>query len=437
MGNTTRQIKNILQTTTLRHFSITTVGTAANGLLGLLFYIIVARSLGPASYGILAVAISAVAVIADVADLGVDTTLLRFVSKYRAEDPHTALKFVKLGLKFKLIVWIVLLITGWMIVPQIAQFVFLKPELTFPLRLSLIGAGGAMVFSLVTHAIQAYEKFWVWSFVNIGSNAIRLLAIVLLVVFGFLDTSSALLVYIAIPFAGFFIALFFLPKFLFIKKTSSVSEEFIRYSKWVALVGILSATAARLDTFISARLLSVADVGIYSAAVQLSIIVPQLVFALATVVAPKLSGMNTPEKAIAYLKKTQILVTAMFIAGLLISPAAFLVIPVIYGQSYTAAVIPFMVLFAGQLIFLLALPVHQSIYYYFSKPNIFSYVSAGQLVITAVVGWLLISSYGILGAALTVLVNNLFGFIIPGFWVIYQFKKGGRVEKNNLGALPS
>lgn len=416
----------IVKTKTLRHFSITTLGTAINGFLGLLFYIVVARFLGPESFGILAVAIASITVISDIADLGVDTTLLRFVSKYRNDNPDTALKFIKLGLKIKFFVWLLILLLGWILAPQAAQLIFLKPEFTEPIRLSLIGAGGAMIFSLATHAIQAYEKFWVWSFVNIGLNSIRLLAIGALIFLGTLTSLLALWVYIALPFAGFFLALLFLPNFLKIKKESGVSTEFFRYSRWVAVVGILGASAGRLDTFISARLLSAFDVGIYSAAVSLSIVVPQLVFALATVIAPKLSSMDTPQKALSYLKKTQALVTAMFFAGILISPVAFIIIPMIYGPSYSAAVLPFIILLLAQLVFLLALPSHQAVYYYFSKPNIFTFVTFGQLLITAALGWYLISSLGILGASLTVLANNLFGFIVPGVWVLMQFKRSLR-----------
>lgn len=424
----------VLTSKTIHHFLITSGGTAVNGLLGLLFYVVVARGLGPASYGILAVAITSITVLADIADLGIDTTLLRFVSKYRQIDPEKPLKLIKLGLSLKLLVWIIILLLGWLLAPSAARLIFLKPELAIPLRLSLIGAGGAMFFSLTTHVIQAYEKFWVWSFLNIGLNTIRIIAIGALIFLNTFSMSSVLWIYIALPFAGFFLSLFFLPSFLKAKGDLHITKEFFNYSKWIAVVGILSAVASRLDTFISARLLSVTEVGLYAAAVQLSIVVPQLVFALATVIAPRLAGMNDTQKTITYLKKTQLLVTAMFLGGVLISPAAFVIIPAVYGQSYNAAILPFIILFLAQLVFLLALPAHQAIYYYFSKPNVLTFVTVGQLIITAGAGWFLISNFGILGAAFTVLINNLFAFIIPGFWVIHRFKKGGRVDQeNNLG----
>lgn len=416
-------LATILKTKTLNHFLITSGGTAINGLLGLLFYIVVARNLGPEVYGILAIAIATITLLSDIADFGIDTAVLRFVGKYRHQDKVMALRFIKLGLEVKLLVWVAILLGGWLLVPTVAQLVFLKPELVVPLRFALIGVGGALLFSLASHIIQAWEKFWLWSFINIGMNGLRLLAVFALLFLGSYNLSSVLSVYIAVPFLGFFLALLFLPNFLKVKKEREVSREFLHYGKWVALVGILTASGSRLDTFISARLLTVGEVGIYSAAVQLSIVVPQLVFALATVVAPKLASLNNDQKALAYLKKLQLLVTVMCVMGVILSPLSFWVIPAIYGFAYTDSVLPFIILFSAQLIFLLALPAHQAIYYYFSKPRIFSWIAVGQLLITALGGWVLISNWGIVGAAITVLLNNLFGFIIPAIWVVWQFKK--------------
>lgn len=421
--NILEKIRVITKTNTIRHFSITSIGTMINGLLGLLFFIFLARSLGPDIYGIFSITIASIALLSDVADLGIDTGIIHFISKYRQQNQKNALKFIKLGLEIKFIVWLVILVLGWFIVPFIAQAFFLKPELTQPLQFALVGVGGALMFSLTVHVIQAYEKFWAWSFINISLNGLRLLAVIFLFFIGILNLSSSLVIYISLPFLGFFATLFILPNYLKAKNEKSVAPELFHYSKWVALVGIFAATSSRLDTFISARFLPISQVGIYSAVNQLSVVVPQIVFALATVVAPKMASLDTHEKAVAYFKKLQLLVLVIFIAGLLVSPLSFIIIPLIYGNNYTAGIIPFMILFTGQLIFLLALPAHQAVYFYFSKPALFSFIAGMQLLITGILGWFLIFNYGIYGAAFTVLISNLFGFIVPLIWVIIQFRK--------------
>lgn len=428
-----KDLKQAISSKTVNHFLITSGGTAINGLLGMLFYIVLARSLGPSVYGAFAVAVATIALLADVADLGIDTGIIRFVGKHA--NSSQALKYIKLGLEVKFIVWLSLLILGWVFAPVITQFVFTKPEFSNPFRFALIGVGGALFFSLTTHAIQAYQKYWVWSLINISMNSLRLLAIITLIVFSISNFELTLMTYIATPFIGFFITLFLLPNFLAVREEKIIAKELFNYSKWVALIGFLTATGSRLDTFISARLLSITEVGIYSAALQLSVVVPQLVFALATVVAPKLSSLDSNKKAISYLKKLQLLVGGLFLGGFLLIPIIVLIVPVIYGQAYKESINPFIILFVAQLIFLLSLPAHQAIFYYFSKPKIFTWMALGQLLITGVLGWQLILNFGVVGAALAILVSNIFNFIVPGVWVIYQFKKGGRSEKEkHLGA---
>lgn len=430
-----KKLQQVFETATLRHFSITTFGTAVNGFLGLLFYIVTARSLGPEVFGILAIAIALITLVSDIADFGIDTTILRFIGKYRHVDKKKSFQFLKLGFEIKAVVWLIILFLGWFIAPKAAEIIFLKPELTFALRFALVGIGGALIFSLMTHAIQAFEKFWLWNLLNISMNGLRFLAILCLIFLGSLNLDSTLVVYISVLFLGFFASLFFLPNFLKVQNEESVSSELLKYSKWVAVVGILAAMTSRLDTFISVRFLSVAQVGIYSAAVQLTSAIPQLVFALATVVAPKLAGFDSDEQAITYLKKLQLLVGGLFIAGILLIPLSFIVVPLIFGQAYQASIVPLMILLLAQLVFLLALPSHQAIYYYFAKPSIMSNLAVIQLIIVAIGGWILISNLGIVGAGFTALLNNLVGFIVPFVWVVYQFKKGGKYEeKEYLGA---
>ena len=130
-----RDLKSVVTSKTINHFLITSGGTAINGLLGLFFYIIVARSLGPSVYGTLAVAIAAITTIADIADLGIDTAVIRFVGKPAKSD--TALRFIKLGLEVKLAVWFTILTLGWVLAPLIVHSIFLKPAKTTCIKAAL------------------------------------------------------------------------------------------------------------------------------------------------------------------------------------------------------------------------------------------------------------------------------------------------------------
>src|SRR3989344_1640991 len=114
-----RLLKKITSTNTLRESSITTTATIITGILGLVFYILVARNLGPVSFGIFSVTVATIILISDISNLGVDTGIIRFVGKYQKENLSLALKYLKLAFGSKLIIWGIILIVGWISVPYI------------------------------------------------------------------------------------------------------------------------------------------------------------------------------------------------------------------------------------------------------------------------------------------------------------------------------
>jgi len=241
---------------------------------------------------------------------------------------------------------------------------------------------------------------------------------------GILTSDNVLLIYVLIPFIGFFVGLRLIPvSFLKVKEESSIARDFFKYNKWVAIFLVAAAVGARLDTFISARLLSATEVGIYSAANQLIQIVPQIVVAISTVVAPKMAGMSSIGELVRYMKKVQVLVLGLAILGIVSIPFVVYLIPLIYGQSYLASVPVFIILLLAYLIFLISVPIHNSVFYYFSYPKLFFYLSIAHATLIGVVGWNLILSMGVMGAAITVLIGQLFNFIVPLIWVLRKIRK--------------
>lgn len=417
------RIKQILRTKTLRQSAITATGTILNGLIGLVFYILVARYLGPSQFGVFSVATTAIALISSIANIGIDTGIVRFVGRYAVSEKDKALRFLKLGLKFKILSSLIVLILGWLIMPFIAFYILRKPELVYPLRLSLVGVGTAILFSFVTSSVQAIQRFWVWSGLNILSNLLRLAAAAALFSLGILTVNTSLAVYIIFPFLGFFLGLFFLPKFWQVKKDTQVLREFFDYNKWVAIFTLIAAFSSRLDTFLSTRLLTLTEVGIYSVAVSLSSIVPSIIFALATVVAPKLASIRNDKEVLTYLKKLQFFVTVLAVVGIAIGiPLSNYLVPAFYGREYLASIGPLSILIITQAIFLISVPAHTAVFYYFSYPKLFVFVDLIYLLIVGVGGYFLISKFGIMGAAYTMLIGNINNFTIPFIWVLRKFK---------------
>ncbi|OGM31298.1 hypothetical protein A2803_03845 [Candidatus Woesebacteria bacterium RIFCSPHIGHO2_01_FULL_44_21] len=412
------KLKEVIKTKTLRQSSITFGGSLVNGTLGAVFFILVARNLGPAAFGVFSLAVAVSTLLGDVADLGVNTGIVRFVGKFAHSDPSKALKFLKLGLEIKVSLGLGVVVLGYVAAPLLATLVFQKPEITQALRLSFVGVGGMLLFTFTSASLQAYQKFWHWSALYVFTNALRLVFLFALISLQSINITNSLVTYISIPFLGFVVGSFFTPvaKFLSLKGEFKVASQFFDYNKWVALSAVISAVSSRLDTFISARLLTEGELGIYSASNQLVQVVPQLIGALGTVIAPKMSAMATnafPK----YLQKTQILVLIIALLGLFGIPVAQVLIPLFYGSEFVGSVPIFIILLLAMLVFLIALPVHLAVYYHYGRPKLFFYIGLGHFAISLVVGWFMISKFGGIGAALTVLIGMIFSFVVPAVWV--------------------
>lgn len=416
--------KSILATATFRQSQITIAGTLLNGALGALFYIVLARFLGPSDFGLLIVALTTMVLIADIADIGTNTGLVRFVSSNLAANPHKAYRFLKLSLKIKLFAWAISFLVVYLLAPALATVVFHKAELTLPLKLAAFGVGGALLFTFATSSLQAYQKYFTWSTVNILTNALRLLLILILGYYTILNVENSLLVYITLPFFGFFVTLFILParKIFSSKGEFSLSKELFKYNIPVAVFTMIAAFSARLDIYLNVALLSTKEVGIYGAANQLVQIMPQLVSALGLVAAPKFASFISKEQMLIYFRKFQLFVSGLCILGILTIPIFTYLIPIIFGPQYQKAVLPFIFLSLAMLVFLFSIPVHHSVIFYFGRPDVFIWVSIGHLLIIGGLGYLLISTFGIIGASVTVLVGTTFNFIYPLIWLLIKLR---------------
>ena len=414
----------MVSTATFRHSTITFAGTFANGVFGAIFYILAARFLGPAAFGLLSVALAVLTLTSDIGDLGTDTGLVNFVARNFDNDETKAKRFLKLGFEIKIAVWLVILGFGIATSSFLAEVVFRKPELTQPIKIAFVGMGAMLMFSFILHTLQALQKFWSWSIIQAGTNALRVIMVLALLGFGYLNLNSTIWLYIAMPTLGFVIGLYLIPRgFLKVRGEKKIAREFFHYNKWVAAFTLMAALSSRLDTFISARLLDAAQVGLYSAAIQMVKIVPQLVTALGTVIAPKMAQIGSIEDLVRYLKKTQVLVFFLAILGVMAIPVVLYLIPFLFGSEYTASGPIFAVLLFAMLFFLISVPVHMSIFYYFSYPKLFFWLSIVHLTIIAGLGWVLVSRYGAIGAATSVLVAQVVGFIVPALWVIRQITR--------------
>jgi len=394
-------VKSLLQTATIRQTLVTMSATAANGLLAMVFYVFLARSITPSEYGIFTILVATVALFSTVLDFGTDKGVVKFISK----GDYVA----KTALLFKFVMVVLVIAATSLFSKLISSLLFGSSNQSVIIPWIGLCLSGYLFFNTSQSLLQAKEKFVWWSFSLAGSNFLRLLIFSLLVfVFNKSNIYSAAFSF-ALPPIILFIASFLPLKLNYLKAKLSINklQELLTFNSWVAGFSIISALASRLDTFISVRYLNLADVGIYGLAGQAVQFLPQAVMALGVVTAPKFANFGSETANRQYVSKSILLTAGMaFASALVIIPVALIIFSA-SGHSYMSGFGTFLILLLSQLVFLFMTPIRDSLMYYYSRPDLFFWTAIAQILVVTIFSVILIPRYGIAGSAIANLSGQL------------------------------
>ncbi len=401
-----KKIQEIIKTSTVRQSLITTVSIFLSSGLGAVFYLVLARTIGPHDYGLFSLGIAALSVVMSVSDLGIGQGLVRFVGAHRLNNSY--FPFVKLALRMKLIMGLLATLVFSFGSTLIAKTIFHQPELGKLLPLVGLAVLFQLLFFLSASVFQGLQKFSHWGGIQVGANLLRLLFILPLILYGKLNSVSSFLIFITSYIVGFVVSLFWLDlDWLKVKVTPTVTKEFWDFNRWTAVFVIIASITARLDTILSGRFLSLTEVGIYSLAATMVSFLPQFASAIGAVTTAKFANIKDRNHEKTYLKKSLLFVGGIsLMIAILMIPVALVVLR-IAGAAYATSFVPFLILLFGNIIFLMTNPVRDSILYFHSKPKFFVFLSISQGIAVFTSGIILIPNLGVSGVALTVVVSQL------------------------------
>ncbi len=420
------EIKQVLATATAKQSLLTTVSTIINGVLGAGFYFLLARLLEPSQYGLFSIIVVTITMLADIFDLGGNQALIRFIPQHKSE-PQKQNQIINLVLVIKLVSGLVVALAVWVFAHQIAKYVIGQPKLAALLPLAGIGVLAQLLFSFATSLAQATERFWVWSGLFVATNSVRIGLIVALFLIGKLSGATSVMAYISIPLLGFMVSLTLI-RFKF--SPTSFSDINIRkvfnFNSWVTAFIVVASIGARIDTFLTAKLISLSAMGIYYLANQIVAILPQLTGAIGAVTSPKYSSFDTLAKNRAYTRKATYLTSAVALASsLLIVPLGLLILK-FAGGEYLTGLVPMLILLLAMCIFLVTSPIRDSILFFFTKPHFFFWLGIVHVMQTLALSYYLIPKYQIVGSSITLLLGQVLIASASVAYYIYSCKKYGR-----------
>jgi O-antigen/teichoic acid export membrane protein len=403
-----QKMKNYLQKITnsrvAKDLSIVFTENILTRGLNFLIIIMLSRLLGPSDYGKYSFIFVAMAFCSAFFDFGMENTAVRFSNREKATKNSI------FGLYFLTKFIILSVVTLTLIFFGRAIFITIhKEELLIYLPYLIVGIIGESLLFINDTYLQAVQQYVLRATINVSRYVIGLSYIIILYFKKLLLLKYVFLVYfipLGISSLFFFKYINFLKTFFNQKLDKALFLEIVNYERWMMNSSIGTNILGRIDFLMLSFWVGYAQIGIYNAAFQLTSIVSFLPYVFGKVILPKMSGLS-PEDACGFTKKLFKPVAAISLIIVCFIPLAAFVIPLVFGDEYRASIVILQVLLFAFAIAFLTFPFEQALYS-LGKPKIIALGKYLQIVIIVTLNILTIPRFGMLWAAINVVIGRLF-----------------------------
>lgn len=409
-------LKIFLTTSTGRDTLVVLATTFLNILIGGLFFVFAPRILGPDNYGIFSTIISTSVMVLTLANFGIDTGMLRFANKSETQFKEVT----SLALKIYLVLAAVITVLGFFLAPLIQTLLKLS-EITGLLRIAFAGSAFLLLSNFFIAALQAKGEFFKASIVNISSNLVRLIVLLVALKFFELNIIMLTLLFFTAPIVSVVVGShLFPPKFE--KKTQLKIHDFFKFNTPIAFALIISSIP--FDNYLLLNMAGANQTGIYSAPFKILTFAYMFGGNFTRVLATRFTSFDNSVKVIAYSKKAAPIAVLLSIATLVTIPLAPSIINILFGADFLGSIIVYQSLAVGFAIFFLSTIPSSIIIYYLGRSNVSLLITVFKYIILTLGMLVLIPGSGALGAALSFTLAEAMSLIFMSFYCAFKIKNG-------------
>ncbi len=382
--------------------------------LSYIFTLIIARLYGAETMGIYTLSITFLGVGTLFGKLGMDTTLLRFVAEYREEHNSNTIKYMYFKVMKSVIPVSIFIATGfYFLSPIIAYHIFDKEYLTEYFQIASLGIVPFVLLSINKESIRGLKNIVVYSLLS--NIYVVIIAIVLLILLYSISRESIIPLFsqvlaILIVCIASFIYWFREEKKL---DNKNVKEYFIQYKEIlvVSLPMLVTASMSLIISWTDIVMLGVfvtdAEVGVYTVAMKISMLISLSLMAINTIAAPKFAEFWGRKDILGLSKVAQQSTKLIFWTSFPLLVITWLFpewIMSIFGSEFVIGATVLILLSFSQLINAMTGSVTY-ILQMTGKQNIVQYIVFFSAIINIVLNYFLIPIYGINGAAIASMVS--------------------------------
>jgi O-antigen/teichoic acid export membrane protein len=358
---------------------------------------VIARLLGPSGKGAFYLITQMVSLGAVLFSIGLGPSLL-FYLKQNVYTKNQATSFILL---YTVVVASLIFILFLLFEEQLLDVLnhsITKGMLAFAITLIILN----LLINFLGYVIMDYESgVKTWSIISMLANILYII-VLLFLVYGF---SMAVFGALVALLAGLLLKISIISKFIFCKSFSfeimpkGFLSKIFKYALGIFVGNLFLTGVYRIDVFFVNNMLSVNQLGIYSAAVNVSELLLLIPSAVGVALFPHLSSLKREDQISAMSKIGRLSVILGITGALLLVIIAYPFIIIVFGKKFKEAFIPSLLLLPG----LVAMTLNYAFANYLNsigKPFIAAKIFALGLMVNIILNWTLLRKTGINGAAL-------------------------------------
>ncbi len=403
-------------------------GHAVRLTLGIISSAVLARALGPEMLRMFAVVAAAQTVAGTVADFGLQRSAVRHIVGAAAHEPSQMLRmgsaYATLKVTGALIVTVLIMLWA----TPISHWFKLPPE-TGPVMIWLAAWGlmVAAVGAIMTTILQSLRRFHTL----VTLQTINIILTVVMMVFlwwqGELTVISALGVGLVTAVITAVLAYIRLPAswrtavHTPLSWRSPESRQLRSFSKWMWVSAMMTILTIQLDLLLANRFLTAHLVGIYALARSLTMKAAILNQTVHVVVLPDVSALPDASAYRHYAWRTFRRGLLLSAGLLLLTPLIGYLIPVIYGAAFAGATPVFYGLMVVVVLDLLFSPLYLLVLP-MNTPQVIAFSDTFQVGILLVLGVWLLPLWGIAGIITAQVVAKVLGVMFVGSVLLFHLR---------------
>lgn len=416
-------LKKLAISTTAKNTYLIFLGNLLAVFFAFLFTVSAVRLLSISDFGIYSALWSFLLLISDISDIGIGTSLARFLPPL-ANEKVRQLSFFKTAFYLQLFIAIILSFGIFMLSGFLSQIIFHDLKLQIAVKIISLGIFASIMSNFLLLSLQAKQKFPQAAFYSAAGGAFRVLLILPLFFMSIISVENLIwtqvLSFLLLGVLGiYFIKL----DFLKLKRTAGDVIRLITFAVYLGIARGLTAISSKLDVIMIIALTNSVEAGVYSIASRVISVYPVLAGSFSSVLAPKFASIKNKQELNLFLKKvilaTMLLITTIILLIVIAQP--FLVI--LFTQKAYPAVASFRLLLISMIFFVASIPAVSLSIYYLRKPQILTINSIIQLAIVVIGNFILIPKLGGSGAAISLMLAFAITFATTSLLSLYYLKK--------------